>query len=286
MTLKEILEYNFISFGEIHLSLYHILLVLFILLFAKIAIWIFLRLMQKYFTRKKVDRGRQYAFIQVLKYIVYTLTLFVALEAVGVKLSLVWGGAAALLVGIGLGLQQTFNDIISGLILLIEGTVEVDDIIEISGLVGSVTHIGIRTSKILTRDKISVIIPNSKLVVDNAINWSHDKSPTRFKLMIGISYDSDIELASHLLIQAAKEHSNVLKMPEPQVQFSDFGNSSLDFNLYFFSLDYLGIEFTKSEIRYRIIELFRQNDIKIPFPQRDLWLRNPEFFQPEFATEG
>ncbi len=274
MTLKEFLEYNFIDTESFKLNVYHILAAIVILLVARIIVWTIKRIATRYFKTKNIDPGRSYAFLQILKYIIYTIALLLALEAMGISLTLLIGGAAALMVGIGLGLQQTFNDLISGIILLVEGSVEVGDIIEIDGVVGSVTAIGIRTSKVETRDKISIVIPNSKLVVDKAINWSHNAEPTRFQVDIGVAYDSDVELVTNLLLQVAKEHKDVLTHPKPQIQFKDFGNSSLDFSLHFFSKEYLRIVFIRSEIRYQILKLFRENKIEIPYPQQDVWLRN------------
>lgn len=276
MSLKEILEFNFISIGDFNLSLYHLIAALSILLLARLLVTLTGKLIGRYFKKKQVDEGRRYAIFQVLKYIIYTAALLMAMEAMGISLSLLLGGAAALMVGIGLGLQQTFNDLISGIILLIEGSVEVGDILEVDSVVGKVIEIGIRTSKVETRNKISIVIPNSKLVDDKAINWSHNKAPTRFGIDVGVSYVSDVDLVTRLLLQAVNEHNDVLKDPSPRVQFKDFGSSSLDFTVWFFSYHYFPIEFVKSDIRYRITKLFRENDVEIPFPQQDLWLRNPE----------
>ncbi len=274
--LKEILEFPFLNIGDFHLSLFHIIAAIFILSIARFLVWLINRILERFFRKRNVDAGRRFAFLQFAKYIIYTAAILMAFEAVGLSLSVLWGGAAALLVGIGLGLQQTFNDLVSGLILLIEGSVEVDDIIEVDGIVGTVTSIGIRTSRVETRDQISILIPNSKLVGEKAINWTHNATPTRFAVSVGVAYSSDIDLVTNLLLQAAHEHHNVLKTPKSAVQFNGFGNSSLDFTLLFFSNNNLRIEFTKSELRYRITKLFRINGVEIPFPQTDLWLRNAE----------
>lgn len=276
MNLQEILEYNFLNIGDFHLNLFHIIVALLIITIARIFVYGINRVLRAYFQSKEVDKGRQYAFLQVIKYIIYTAAILMATEAIGISLSVLWGGAAALMVGIGLGLQYTFNDIVSGLILLIEGTVEVGDIIEVEGIVGTISNIGIRTSKLESRDQISILIPNSKLVGDNATNWTHNRGAIRFQLSVGVSYSSDVELVTKLIEQAASEHNKVKKQPSPRVQFVDFGSSSLDFVLQFYSNDYLSIEFVKSDLRYRIIQLFRENSVEIPFPQTDLWLRNAD----------
>jgi len=276
MTLKEILEYNFLKIGDLQLSLVQVIIAILFFLFARFVIRLISKLATNYFTRKGVDLGRQYAFKQFVKYVVYLIAFFLALEAIGIQFSVIWGGAAALLVGFGLGLQQTFNDLVSGVILLLEGTVEVGDIIEVNSVVGRVTDIGIRTTKIKTRDDIIILLPNSKIIGDSSTNWSHNRTPIRHKIEVGVSYASDINLVTSLLLTAVVENKGVENKQAPSVQFSDFGNSSLNFKLYFYSKSYMGIEVVKSEIRYRIMGLFREHNIEIPFPQQDLWLRNSE----------
>lgn len=273
--LKQLLEYNF-SIGDFQVNIAQLIIAFLIITAARILLWVIGRFMNRYFKRNHIDSGRQFAFKQFVKYIVYTAATLMALEAIGIQLSVLWGGAAALMVGIGLGLQQTFNDLVSGIILLIEGSVEVGDIIKVDGLIGKVESINVRTSQIQTRDNVSILVPNSKLVGENAVNWSHTVEPSRFQVRVGVAYSSDVELVTSLLLQAVAEHTGVLKTPAPVVQFIDFGSSSLDFDLHFFSTEYMRIEFVKSDIRYKITKLFRQHNVEIPFPQRDLWLRNGE----------
>ncbi len=275
MSIEDLLGIELIKFGDKVLLVYHVLSALLVLFGARLFLTLIQRLfLKRFFKKRKVDRGRQYTIITLLKYVVYTMAILWAMQLVGLQLTVLLGGAAALMVGIGLGLQQTFNDLVSGIILLSEGTVEVGDIVSIDGLIGTVTSIGIRTSKVETRDAISIIIPNSKLVVDSVVNLSHNKNPTRFQVKVGVAYASDVQLVTKLLLQAANSHKDVLEQPEPRVQFKDFGNSSLDFELNFFSNEFLRIEFVKSDIRYKITALFRENGVEIPFPQRDLWIRN------------
>lgn len=270
MSVKEILEFDFLSIGQFHLSLLHIILAILVYLLTRAALVIVYRIVNQYFSRNHIDSGRQYATFQFVKYIVYTLGVLIALQTIGLNISVIWGGAAALLVGIGLGLQQTFNDLISGIILLIEGSVEVGDIIEVDGNIGRVESINIRTSKVETLDRIDLLIPNSKLVGDKAINWSHTKTPKRFVITVGVGYGSDIELVRKILEGIAHAQESVLSIPVPEVQFRDFGDSSLDFALLFYSYNYKRIEFVKSEMRFKIIEAFREHKINIPFPQREI----------------
>ena len=273
MNFQDIVSFNFINVGDIHINLINVITVIFILLLTKYIYSLFSKLVVQYFRRIKVDSGRIFAITIFLKYIIYSVGLFVVLEYMGISLSIIWGGAAALLVGIGLGLQQVFNDLVSGIILLIEGSIDVDDVIEVEGTIGKVTHIGIRTSKVETFDQVSLLIPNSKLVGNHATNFNHSRTPTRFRVNVGVSYNSDIDVVTSLLKQVAEDHSDILSNPEPVVHFVDFGESSLDFSLLFFSNNYRRLEGIKSDVRYHIFRLLKENNIEIPYPQRDVWMK-------------
>ncbi|GAB4259523.1 MAG: mechanosensitive ion channel [Saprospiraceae bacterium] len=271
--MEEFLNYTF-SFGKYQIAVIDLLLILAILVFARIVIWIVNRIiLTSYFKRKNLDVGRQFAVRQIVMYLIWAFTVFAILEMLGVATA-VMAGLAAFLVGIGLGLQDVFKDLASGIIILIEGTANVGDMIEIDGQPAVVREIGLRTSVVETRDQVSILIPNSRLVVDSVINWSHNRDIRRFNVSVGVAYGSDVEKVTELLLQAAAEHPNVLENPAPVVFFEDFGNSSLDFNIYFYSRELFGIPRVRSEIRYSINRLFKEHNIEIPFPQRDLWIRN------------
>lgn len=216
--------------------------------------------------------GAHHALFQLIKYIVWVLAIVAILEILGIGVTFLLAGSAALLVGVGLGLQQTFNDIISGVILLLEGSIHIDDVIEIDGKVYKVVNIGLRTSDVIDRDEIVCIVPNSKIVTDKVINWSHDNNSTRFRIKIGVAYGTDPELVSQILEKSAHKHPLVLETPKPQVIFSDFGDSSLNFDLLFWSNELFRIEQVKSDIRKEIVKNFKAENITIPFPQRDIHL--------------
>ncbi len=278
MDFKEFLDLN-ITIGNFKLTVSHLLMAVLILFVAKLLIWAMKRIMlDRYFRNRKVDNGRQIALKQFLSYIIWVLAVFAIMELFNIS-SMVWASSAALLVGVGLGLQDTFKDIISGIIILVEGTVEVGDILEVDGFVARVVKIGLRTSKLETRDRVSILIPNSNLVVNKVTNWTHDDQPTRFKIHVGVAYGSDIPLVERLMVEATNNHENVLKEPATSVQFKNFGDSSLDFELLFFSTEFFGIDQVKSDIRFNIERLFRENGVEIPFPQRDVWVKNPEAFK-------
>jgi small-conductance mechanosensitive channel len=192
---------------------------------------------------------------------------------IGLKLNMLLAGSAALLVGVGLGLQNTFNDFVSGIILLFEGTIKVGDVLEIDNDVVKIQQLGLRTSSAINRDDISIIIPNSLLITSRVINWSHQSKKTRFRIKVGVTYGSDVDLVLKILKESAYEHPEVKNRSSISARFVDFGNSSLDFELLFFSTDIFRIENIKSDIRKTINRKFIENNITIPFPQMDVHIK-------------
>lgn len=272
--------YNFnVKDGEtttqIPFKITNILSAIFIILFARLIVWLVTQLvMYGYYRSKKVDVGAQFAFNQLFSYVIYTIAAIIALQSLGINMTLILGGAAALLVGIGLGLQQTFNDFFSGIVLLFERSIKVGDILTVGDRVGKVSRIGLRSSTINTLGNISLVVPNSKIVNENIINWTHIEETVRFDVSVGVAYGSDTELVKKILIDVVTRNPYVIERPAPFVRFRDFGNSSLDFTIYFFSHNYIFIEDVKSDIRFEIDKEFRAQGVTIPFPQRDVWFKN------------
>jgi len=272
--LQDLIEYKLISIGDYTLTVLHLFQILLLILVSWIIILIANRFIKAQVKSRRFDKGRGHALFQIIKYIVVVLALLGGLDIVGVKLTLLLAGSAALLVGVGLGLQQVFNDIVSGIILLFEGSVSVGDIVELNNIVGKVNSISVRTSKIETRDRIVIIVPNSKLVSDNVINWSHKRDVTRFNIKVGVAYGSNVKLVMKLLVDTAKEHPEVVDDPGPTSRLIDFGESSLDFELLFYTKKMFDIDFIRSDIRVAVEEKFKTNHVTIPFPQRDLHLKS------------
>lgn len=251
-----------------------VLVITLIFLLAQMVSWVLTQItLYSLFKKKEIDQGTRFAINQLLKYLIYVIAVYLALKSLRVDMTLILGGAAALLVGIGLGLQQTFNDFFSGLVLLFERSVSVGDILDVNGQVGAVKKIGLRSSIIETRGNISFIVPNSKLVNENVQNWSHFVDHGRFDVQVGVAYGSDTALVKKLLLEAVNEHHLILDYPVPFVRFGDFADSSLNFTVMFFTNRFLIVEDIKSDIRFKIDKAFRANDISIPFPQRDVWMR-------------
>jgi small-conductance mechanosensitive channel len=215
---------------------------------------------------------------QIIRYFLWVISITLILESLGISITVLIAGSAALLVGVGLGLQQTFNDFISGLILLVEGTTKIGDVLQIDGDVVIIQKIGLRTSKGLNRDDIIVIIPNSLITTNKVINWSHQSKKTRFRINVGVAYGSDVDLVVKILEASALEHPDITDKNLIEARLIDFGNSSLDFQVLFFSDNAFRIEKVKSDIRKIINRKFIENNIVIPFPQRDLHIKSDTNF--------
>ena len=238
-----------------------------------------IRLIEAVYTRhvlsKGLNLGQSKTVFQLLKYALWVVAIILLLDSIGISITVLVASSAALLVGLGFGIQGLFNDYVSGLVVLFEGLIKVGDVVEVqSELIGRVMDVGLRTSKILTRDNIIMIVPNHNFVGDNVINWSYNEPRTRFYVDVGVAYGSDVRLVERLLIESAKEQDEVISDPVPFVLFRDFGNSSLDFRLYFWVEEVFYVELLKSKIRFSIDEKFRANGVQIPFPQRDLHLKS------------
>lgn len=237
-----------------------------------------IRLIEVIYTRhvlsKGLNMGQSKTVFQLLKYALWVVAIIFTLDSIGINITVLVASSAALLVGLGFGIQGLFNDYISGLVVLFEGLIKVGDVVEIeSELIGRVMDVGLRTSKILTRDNIIMIVPNHNFVSDKVINWSYNEQKTRFHVDIGVAYGSDVRLVERLLIESALEQDAVISEPKPHVLFRDFGNSSLDFRLFFWVEEVFYVEILKSKIRFTIDEKFREHEVIIPFPQRDLHLK-------------
>lgn len=248
---------------------------IFLFLLISLAINFFVTFLLKgYYQRSKIDAGSQFAINRLFTYFAYFIGILLVIQTAGFNLVAIWTGAAALLVGIGIGLQQTFNDLICGIIILFERSVKVGDVVELTGhQVGTVRRIGARTSIIETRDDIIIFVPNSKLIGENVTNWSHIERIARFHVTVGVAYGSDTNLVREILEQVANEHPRIMDNPKPFVRFLDFGDSSLNFEVLFWSRDFIRVETIKSDVRFAIDAAFRAKGVEIPFPQRDLWIR-------------
>lgn len=234
-------------------------------------------LLKRVLARSKLDGGVQEAIARIIGYIVLALGFVIGLSTMGIDLTSLTVLAGALGVGIGFGLQNIISNFVSGLIILSERPIQVGHRIEVGNTAGRVVHIGARSSTIITNDNIAIIVPNSEFISGRVTNWSYggDRS-VRFKLPVGVSYGSDPRKVEKLLLEVAAEIEDVLKDPAPAVVFKGFGDSSLDFELRVWtdSMPDRPSAF-KSPLYFAIWDKFKKAGVEIPFPQRDLHLKEP-----------
>jgi len=254
-------------------------------LFILLAAWVVSRTLRRLLegrlaNRTHLDPGLQFTLLRLTHYVILTIGIILA-ASVGLNANFTSIAVlfTALSVGIGFGLQFIAGDIASGFILLFERPARIGDFVTITGsdsklTEGRVQTINLRTTSVLTNDRITVIVPNSKLVNDNLVNWSYADRRSRISVPIGVSYNSDVDLVTDTLLRAAEGITHVLAEPKPGVQFLGFGESSLDFRLLVWTDRPRRHPQIKSETNYHIWRLFKEAGIEIPFPQRDLNLRD------------
>ncbi|MBC5838881.1 mechanosensitive ion channel family protein [Flavobacterium muglaense] len=265
--MNELLNYTLFQDGQFTIKVITLLN-----LFAFIVVTaIILKIAKKTIYRvEKIDIAKRYSIYNLVRYLIIVVAILTGLQLFGFNLSVLVAGSAALMVGVGLGLQNLFSDFVSGIILLVDSSVKVNDVIEADGLICIVKEINLRTTTVLTRDDKYIILPNSSLTSNQLINWTHNDLASRFEVHVGVDYASDVKQVMQVLKQAVDQQTGILKSPSPFVRFTDFGDSSLQFCIIFWSEDVFRVENIKSEMRIKIFELFKENKITIPFPQRVL----------------
>lgn len=233
------------------------------------------QLIRRFLSRTKLQPSLQFGLSRIIGYTLIAVGFYVAFQLVGVDLSSLAIIAASLGVGIGFGLQNIINNLVSGIIILAERPISIGDRIEVAGVAGRVTKIQLRSTTVVTNDNITMIVPNADFISNTVTNWSHGDPKVRIRVPVGVAYGSDLKLLQRLLLEAAAEHPKALRDPSPVVLFTEFGDSSLNFELGVWTEEMTAtpIHFT-SEMNFIIDQKLRENDIEIPFPQRDLHVRS------------
>lgn len=274
--IKDILAIPLFPIGQTQVTLWTLvyLLILVVLLFY-VAGWIRYWLAERILTRTGLDLGARHAVGTITRYIVLIIGFVVIMQTAGINLTTLNVLAGAVGIGVGFGLQNIVSNFISGLVIMFERPIKVGDRIEVGNIAGDVVEIGARSTKVLTNDDITVIVPNSKFITENVVNWKYNDDKLRFKIPVGVAYGSDARLVEKVLLAVAKENADVLDYPEPGVRFLGFGDSSLNFELRCWSRSLV----TKpnkliSALNFAIYDKFAENKIEIPFPQRDLHIRS------------
>ncbi|WP_281542674.1 mechanosensitive ion channel family protein [Maribacter aestuarii] len=278
--IKEFLDLGF-HYGEGEKSIHITIGLLLLLTAAFIITSFFLKWIRKFFTRKMEtdDKLKFVSIFKFIKYVVYIVVILFTMSAAGINITILITASAALFVGLGLALQELFQDIIGGIFIILDKSLRVGDVVEVDSRVGKVFEIKLRTTRAITRDDKIIIIPNHKFISDIVYNYTQNHKTTRETVMVGVSYGSNVELVTKILEDVVSDQRAVLKSPKPFVMFEDFGDSALLFSINFFVNDSFTVQRVKSEIRYKIDAEFRNNKVTIPFPQRDVHIFQQGPFQ-------
>lgn len=229
---------------------------------------------RKILRRFRIDEGTSYTLSRVTQYIIITIGALVSFQFVGIDLSGLAVIFGLLSVGIGFGLQNVTSNFISGLIILFERPISVGDRVTVSNIEGDVTEINIRSTKVRTVNNISIIVPNSEFVSKDVINYSHGDPTYRLDINVGVSYGSDLDKVLKAMQEVADESKNVLTIPKAEVHLIEFGDSSWNMQLRAWIGNVKDYPKIRNELNQAIVHKFREYDIEIPFPQRDLHVRS------------
>lgn len=286
--LTPVWEFKLFQLGETSITFGSLILFagsLFLLFF--ISSRVYRLLLGKIFPRYHLKPGLGQTIAKLVQYLLIVLGLVIIVQSSGVDLTPLGLLFGALGVGIGFGLQNITNNFISGLIILFERPIKIGDRVELETVTGNVVTISARSTTVITNDNIAVIVPNSEFINSRVINWSLNDRNVRFNFPVGVSYKENPTMIKKLMLEVAYENPDVLKNPEPDVLFEEFGDSSLNFNLRVWTTELSDKpKVLKSQLYYAIFEKFKEHKIEIPFPQRDLHLKSGFKFVPaEEAVE-
>lgn len=277
--LNRILVFPLFKLGETDITLSTLfklaLLVAFVVVLERILRRQLLRRLLRY---TRLTASLQFAISRLVGYTFIALGCYIALQLVGINLTSLAVIAGAIGIGLGFGLQNIVNNFVSGLIILAERPIGIGDRIEVGDVAGQVKQIRLRSTTVVTNDNITIIVPNSNFISDTVTNWSYGDPRVRIRLPVGVAYGTDPRKVERVLLEAARAHPKVLAEPAPSVFFNGFGESSLDFDLAVWTEEMtFNPRRLRSDLYFGIEAKLRENDIEIPFPQRDLHLRSGAF---------
>ncbi|MCP4252573.1 MAG: mechanosensitive ion channel [Candidatus Scalindua sp.] len=232
-------------------------------------------LQTKVYEKAQLEQGARHAISFGATYSIIVVAALIGLNIAGIPLKSLTIFAGAFGIGLGFGMQNIINNLVSGIIIFFEKPIKIGDVITLDKeIAGRVEKISIRSTAVKTFDRKTVVVPNSKFLESNVVNWVHGgDTMLRSKIVVGVAYGSDTELVKNCLIKVVDSHPDVKKNPAPIVRFAEFGDSSLNFELYFWA-HVLDRWMIISDLNFAIDKMFRENNIEIPFPQRDLHIRS------------
>ena len=287
-SFRSIFINDFFTFGDASYSILDLLIILVLFFILLAAIRLITNLLRtRVLQATGINRGSQEVILVITKYGLIFIGTIILLQASGLNLSSLTIIGSVLGVGIGLGLQDIARNFASGLVLLFERSVQVGDFIQVGQHIGTVERVGARSIILKTLDSISIIVPNSRLLAEEVINWTHTSSSARLHIPVGVAYGSNVPAVKNALLKAAQEHPEILRYPQTQVFFTGFGDSSLNFELLVWTSDPSRQAIITSDLYFRIEEILREEKIEIPFPQRDLHLSPgslSSLFSPELES--
>lgn len=275
-TLWSVMNFPIIKLGKSSITLWAVLLnilaiLAFILISTKVRNWFLSSITSK----KGVNVSNWRAAITLSYYGFIVLGLIGILQTTGLDLSFFAVLTGAIGIGIGFGMQTIFANFISGIVILLEKPLKLGDRIEVGEVSGNVHNISVRATTIITNDNVSIIVPNSDFISKQVINWSHSGNNVRVSISVGVAYDSDPELVKKLLLEVAENEPGVLKSPPPTVRLTEFGESGLNFSLLVWTQEYNDSKGAlKSLLNFSVLNSFKQKNIRIPFPQRDVHIHS------------
>ena len=269
--MKEILDYELLRIGSYTLQVHNILAVILVVLLSKLI----LAAVSKGISRSnRLETGAKYSIRQLVRYTLIVVSLLIGITLLGIDLSVLFVGSAALLVGIGFGLQNLFNDFISGIIILFDNTVKVNDVIEVDGIVCRVKEIKIRTTTVMTREDKCIILPNSAITGGKVVNWTYSQLTSRFEVQVNLAYTSDIPVLMQLMKEVTLEHKAVSRTPEPSIRITKFAETYVEITVMFWCSEVFRVENIKSEIRVGLFKALREHKVDFPYPHRILHMSN------------
>lgn len=273
--MKEFIQSG-IQWGHVDVTLADALIVILVISIAQLLIWFLRVFLGRVFRKTSIEEGKRFMILRLLRTLIYTISAAIALETIGVDLTLLWASSAALLVGVGIGLQNFFNDVISGFVLLFEGGVRVGDELEVDGMLVRVERIDLRSTRVITRYGNLIVMPNGLISGQTVRNFSQGDTASMLEVKVGVAYGTDAKSVERILIDCANSEPLVIRRKETTALFQDFGDSSLNFSVYFWVNQPWSRRVISSNIRFSIDEAFRKDGIRIPFPQRDIHVIAPE----------